>query len=208
MTRKTDYTLGFTAASLRPELMRVMAEVFAEAGDWTLTKERVLSANLLQANSHTTLLRFERELRGRLKTLTYKQLRLLITGQQEDRLAMSWLASVKKYPFLLHAAQRLLRPRLDVHEEVLHPSDLEAFMKEEADIHPQLKTVSESSRGKIRRVLLSMLRELGVLTPGPGLGRLQSPYLPPESLQAVLEDDPVWLCAFLRDVPTRRAAHA
>ena len=73
--RAHDYNLGFTAASLRPELARIIAEAYlAGGGDWEVAKTRVLSSNALQSRSASSAVRMERELRQRLATLTLRQI--------------------------------------------------------------------------------------------------------------------------------------
>lgn len=64
------YSLSFTAASLRPELARVVAEHFLNLGDWDLVKRDILATNALQARTPSSGLRLERELRQRLMALT------------------------------------------------------------------------------------------------------------------------------------------
>ena len=44
----STYNLSFIAASLRPELARIVAESYLATGDWNLAKERILSSNALQ----------------------------------------------------------------------------------------------------------------------------------------------------------------
>jgi hypothetical protein len=43
----TAYNLSFTAASLRPELARIIAERFLMTNDWQATRKWVLSTNAL-----------------------------------------------------------------------------------------------------------------------------------------------------------------
>ena len=72
-----SYNLSLTAASLRPELARIIAEYYLELGDWDLAKHRTLTSNALQCRSASSAVRLERELRQRLETLTIDQITLL-----------------------------------------------------------------------------------------------------------------------------------
>ncbi|MBS1221089.1 MAG: putative inner rane protein, partial [Proteobacteria bacterium] len=76
MPVQQHYNFSFTAASLRLELVRIVAEAYAAIGDWKAAKEHVLSHNALQARSASSAIRMERELRQRLQTLTNEQLHL------------------------------------------------------------------------------------------------------------------------------------
>ncbi len=107
------YNLGFTAASLRPELARIIAEHYLAACDWSEAKRRVLAANALQCRSAASAIRLERELRQRLQTLNHEQIELLAHGTAEDRAAIAWLAACKHTPFVFDFATEVLRdPRL------------------------------------------------------------------------------------------------
>ncbi len=73
MPVRQRYNLGFTAASLRLELARIVAEAYAATGDWEAAREHVLTHNALQARSASSAIRMERELHQRLRTLTDEQ---------------------------------------------------------------------------------------------------------------------------------------
>ena len=191
------YSLGFTASSLRPELTRIIAEHFLEAGDWNATKARVLSGNALQARSAQSAIRMERELRQRIQCLTAEQLTLLAQSTSEDRAAMAWLAMLKYNTFVFEFASELLRDKLAAHDPVLRRSDVETFIETKAVAHPELTALKPSSGQKLRRVLLRMLFEAGLLIPGEALGIIHVPVLSPKTLRAVRDDNSRWLAGFL-----------
>jgi len=193
----TPYSFGFTAASLRPELGGVLAELYFENGSWERTRDVALETNALQCRSSASGIRLERELRQRLETLTAEELALLNSGTLETRVALSWLAAVKRHTFLHDFASELLRSKLDLHDAVLRASDYESFVEEKAVRHPEVETLSDTTSGKIRRVLLRMLCEVGILMKGPELGSLARPIVPPEVEDVIRADDARWLSAFL-----------
>lgn len=191
------YSFGFTSASLRPELAGVMAELYLEYRSWDRAREVVLKTNALQCRSSASGIRLERELRQRLETLTPGELALLNIGTLENRVALSWLAAVKRHTFLHDFASELLRSKLDLHDAVLRASDYESFVEEKAVRHPEVEALSDTTSGKIRRVVLRMLREVGILVKGPELGSLARPIVPSEVENIIRADDPRWLAAFL-----------
>ena len=193
----TIYSFGFTSASLRPELVGIMAEKFAELGSWEETKAAILESNALQCRSAASSNRLERELRPRLQTLTPRQLQLVNQTTIDGRVALAWLAAVKRHAFLFDFAAEALRGKLDLHDPVLRASDYERFIEEKSISHPEVAKLTESTLGKIRRTLLAMLRELGALQKGEDLGALCRPVIPPEVEDSMREDEPKWLAAFL-----------
>lgn len=193
----SQYNLSFTAASLRPELCRILAELFLETGDWVEAKRRAIETNALQAKSPSTAVRLERELRQRLQTLTHEQIALLASSTADDRSAMSWLAALKHNTFLFELAAELLRDKLAAHEAVLRRSDYERFIEVKEIFHPELRELTTTSRTKVRNVSLRMLIECGLLVEGDSLGTIQRPVLSPDAQRAIREDDPRWLAGFL-----------
>lgn len=191
------YNLGFTAASLRPELARIVAGHYLDMVDWDAVKRHVLSSNALQSRSATTAVRLEREFRNRLGTLSQDQLVLLATATAEDSTAMAWLAAMKHSAFLFEFAAEALRDKLAAHDAVLRHSDYESFVEVKSAAHPELVQLTDASRAKVKRVVLRMIVEAGLLTRGSALGTIHRPVLSPAVVQAVIQEDPRWLAGFL-----------
>jgi hypothetical protein len=191
------YNLSFTAASLRPELARIVAEVYLAERDWDATRRRILDTNALQARSASSAKRLEIELRRRLVTLTDEQIALLAEAPAEDRAALSWLGAMKRSRFLFDLAAELLRDKLAAHDPVLRPSDYEGFVEGRSVAHPELGRLTPASRAKIRSVLLGMLTEAGLLGAGAEFGTIRRPVLSPAVARSIWTDDPRWLAGFL-----------
>ena len=197
MPQHQPYIFGFTAASLRPEMVGTIAEHFFSSGSWEQTKRSVLSANALQARSAASSIRMEREIRQRLQTLTEEQLALIHDSTTDVRTCLAWLAAVKHSGFLYDFTAEVLRAKLELRDTVLRRSDYERFIGEKAPHHPELHRLAASSASKIRRVLLLMLREVGLLGPGSDLGTIRHLAIPSDVEKAIRHDDPNWLAAFL-----------
>jgi hypothetical protein len=195
--QQRPYSFTFTAASLRPELLAVVAEQFLKSGSWDLAKAEILGKNSLQCRSAASLNRLERELRPRLQTLTPPQIELVCHATVESRTYLGWLAAVKHSAFLFDFSSETLRSKLEQHETILRLSDYRRFVEEKSSQHPELASLSETTTGKVQRVVLRMLREVGILGKGPDLGTLHRPVMPSDVERTIREDDPYWLAAFL-----------
>ena len=201
-----QYNLSFTAASLRPELARIVAEYYLESGNWELARDRTLSMNALQCRSASSAIRLERELRQRLETLTHDQVAFLARATSEDRTAIAWLSACKHIRFAFEFAAEVLRDKLVVHDPILRHSDYEAYVETKGLSHPEFVRLTTSSKNKIRQVLLRMLTEAGLLVKGRSLGTIQRPTLSPAVLQVISTDSPSWLAGFLvpdTEIPSR-----
>ncbi len=191
------YGFGFTAASLRPELLFIIAEKFLETGSWEKTKEVVLAGNELQCRTATSAQRMERELRPRLQNLSHHQLELLVGSGADTRISLAWLAAVKHSSFLFDFAADAIRPKIERHDFVLRESDYRRFIEEKTPSHPELVKLSDLTSGKVRRVLFAMLREAGILAKGEEIGSLQRPTIPHEVELSIRAENPAWLAAYL-----------
>jgi Putative inner membrane protein (DUF1819) len=198
----TRYSLGFTAAGLRPELAAVIAAIhLEEQGDWARTKAAVVESNALQARSASTGKRLESELRQRLQGLTKAQLQLLARGTSDERTAMAWLAVLKRIQIAAELSRDVLLEKLSSLDPVLRRSDMAAFYEDRERDHPELAALAPSSQQKVRSALLQMLRDAGLLAGKAGkggtLGTVQRPLLSPQVQEVVASDDPALLVGFL-----------
>lgn len=197
LTPPARYSFGFMGASLRPELARIVAEIYLEERTWDATRTRVLSSNALQCRTAPTARRMEQELRLRLTTLTTEQLGLLAVAAGPDRAALSWLAALKHSTFVFDFAADVLRDKLATLDHVLRYSDYESFVDTRTAAHPELAQLSDSSRHKVRQILMSMLAEAGLLVGRGPAAVVQRLPLGPAVLDAVVADDAGWLAGFL-----------
>jgi len=207
------YCLSFTSAGLRPELAAVIAGIYLEEqGDWDRTKGTVLERNALQARSASSAKRLESELRQRLQTLTPLQLDLLANGTSDERMAMAWLAVLKRIQLAFDVAREVLAEKLAGMDPVLRRSDMAAFYEVQERLHPELAQVAPSSHQKIRSTLLHMLREAGLIAGKAGkggvLGTVQRPLLSPNVQELIAADDPIFLAGFLEPQPQQAVASA
>lgn len=197
MAPEHPVSFSFTAASLRPELVRIIAEAYVQTGSWELAKAKVLATNSLQCRSASSALRLERELRQRLEALTDEQINFLVSATAEDRAAIAWLAACKRICFVFDFAAETLREKLTMRDPVLRPSDYEAFFESKRHVYPELAQLTPASQSKVRQVLRRMLAEVGLVVPGEAWGTVQRPALSPAVVRLITSDDAQWLAAFL-----------
>ena len=177
--------------------MSAVAEIYLRLGSWELAKEEVLRTNALQCRSSESSHRLEREIRPRLQKLTPDQIYAIAHTTSQSRIHLSWLAAVKHSAFLFDFAAEVLRGKLEQQDYPLRESDYRRFIEEKRVTHPELSRLTESSLGKVRRVLLAMLREMEILNDGEGLGLIRRPVLPTEIEGLIRAEDPGLLAAFL-----------
>lgn len=197
--RTTTYNLGFTAGTLRPDLIRIVAQAFIETGSWEEAKKLVLDKNLLQYETKGSAKRMELEMRGRLMTLTLEQLRYLADASTDEATSIAWLAACKHIPFVHDFAVETLRDKLSHQDNVLRNSDYENYLTKKRREHPELDRITELSKSKTRQVLYKMLTEAQISHEVSGRDEpiLHRPPLSYAVTQLIVNDDRNWLRAFL-----------
>lgn len=194
---ENQYILSFSAASLRPDLARIVAEVYLDCSDWDEAKKRVIRDNSLQSRTPSSAIRMEREFRQRLQTLTHRQIEILATAPADSRVAIAWLSVLKHSAFVFDFVNEVLRSKLENHDAVLRHSDYENFFHSKSVSHPELAALKPATQTKINRVLKTMLREAGIMGQSGKDDSLCRPLLLPEILDAILADNRRWLAGFL-----------
>jgi len=151
---------GFYAnrAMYRPESVAI-ASLLLEFGGWNAVKERVLSTNLLQSRTISNGERLYRELTSRLKTLSERELSLLVHGTAQDQGYILWIAICRRYELIASFADEVLRERHHGLKTDVRHEDFDAFYNRRADWQPKLDTIQPSTRAKLRQILFKILRE-------------------------------------------------
>jgi hypothetical protein len=147
----------------------------------------------------------ERELRQRLMHLTPAQLQLAAHGMSDERAAIAWLSAMKASGFIFAFAADVLRSKLALLDPILRASDYEAFLINQSAAHPEVASLTPTSRVKIRSVLFSMVCEAGMATRAKNELHLVRPLVPPAVHAAIVADSPRWLAGFLvpdAEIPT------
>ena len=191
------YRLSFTSVSLRPDLARIAADAYLACGTWAGARQQVLADNAFQSRTKTSLQRMEREIRTRMELLTRDQIVLLAEGTSEERAAMAWLAATKYAALVREFAADVLRSKLADFDSVLRPSDYNNFIAARLPSHPELGELTESSSRKIRRVLLLMLMEAGMIREENGERRITRPMQTQRVIDSIVADDAQFLDGFL-----------
>ncbi len=207
--KDSRYCLSFTAAGLKPDLAAVIARTYKEAGNWKQARGLVLERNALQTRSLASAKRLESELRQRLQLLSEPQLMLLAEGMSDDRLAMAWLAVLKRIELTVELTRDLLLNKIQGSDPVLRRSDMTGFYEVCEQQHPELQALSNSSEKKVRSTLLGMAREVGLLSGKANrsglLGTVQRPSLSPQALAMIEENAPELRVGFLLKPKQKRA---
>jgi len=164
MNPPNKYLLSFTGASLFINASVTIAEVYLELKDWDLVKEKVISENLLQYRTESSLKRVYLELWPRLNQLTDEQLELLIEGSPQEQKQILWFAICQRYAYIREFAIEVVHEKFLRMDYSLTDYDYDVFFNRKADWHEELDNIADSTRQKIRSVLFLMLRQTNIIS--------------------------------------------
>lgn len=159
----TPYKLSFTAAPLLQQESVKLAELFLEFKDWDMVREQVLSNNLLQARTQSSLRRICQEIIPRLGCLNREELELLVQGSSQEQTQLLWVAICRQYEFIAEFAVEVLRERYLTLKGDVQYEDFESFFNGKSEWHPEIDALTTSTRNKLRQVLFRIMREADLL---------------------------------------------
>lgn len=187
---KEKYKMSFTTGGLFYNESLLVAEVYAQTGNWQETRDQVFSRNLLQTRTERSAKIRVREICSRLELLTSDQLHLLLSGSRQEQQYLLWIAVCKRYSFIHEFMVEVVREkylRMDLH---LQPQDYEIFFEDKAEWHEELDQLRDSTRAKLKQVLFKTMREAEIISQE----NMIIPGLLTEQLTKVLAaDNPSWL---------------
>lgn len=156
--------MSFTTGGLfLPESIK-LASLQLNLCDWNAVRNKVVSENVLQTRTLSSLKRVCREVATRLGTLTQDELEFLVEGGSQDQAYLLWIAVCRRYSFIADFAAEVLRERYITLKAALSHEDFDAFFNRKSEWHLELDKITPTTRNKLRQVLFKILREADLLT--------------------------------------------
>ena len=158
------YRLSFGTGGLYVTESGQLLHAYAELGDWAEVIEQAVAQNILQFKSPQSTRRAVREICTRLKSLTRNERDFFGLADPFDRAILCWLASCRTYQFIGDFATQVLLENFASYKLDLDLAAFDFFYEEQAQFHPELEDLTETTRKKLRQILFRMMREAGVLS--------------------------------------------
>lgn len=155
--------MSFTTGALFHRESVNIAQLYLELHDWNSVRDTALSKNLLQARTMNTAKRVCNEICSRLKTLEQRELTLLVNGTAQEQGYLLWLAICRRYQFIADFAVEIIHEHYISLNLNLHYDDFDSFFNKKAEWHPEMDTLTHTTKIKLRQVVFKMLREAGLL---------------------------------------------
>ena len=174
--------LSFTPLALGLYEFEVLIRLREDGDSWDVTKSKVHSDNLLKQTSQASVTRVLREVRQRIQCLDSTTCSNFLKWGYEERQAIALIAACKCYPFIFNFIRGPLRDKIQVFDLALHDSDFDVYWNGVAVDHPNLENTAESTKKKLKQVLIRLLAEASLLS------ETDNPFITPIPLPTRLDD--------------------
>lgn len=172
------YRLSFTFGGLLfPESVAI-AKRYQEIPDWDVLKAEAQEKELLRKTRSTSKERYFREIRDRFKQAWPFEIEWIANEKPGARYAALAVCG-RYYRVVGDFIREVVRDKITLGEEWLSLSDYYHFLEAKTPLHPELTSLSETTRAKLRQVTFRMLTE-GLLLEKGKEHRIRVPAIPDE----------------------------
>ena len=153
-----EYSTTFAAGVLLyDETRRVLAEV--DSG----TPLDEVGPDVLNINSQSGRERRFREVERRLEHIEHNVWDDFLRRSAIEQSVILYYACMKTYPLVVDIHMNVVLPAWRSITQELYGSDIQRFLDEKADTHPEIDDWSDATHDKVQQVVLKMLRDVSLL---------------------------------------------
>lgn len=181
------YNLSFTFGGLLLPESTEIAHAYVQSEDWAVVRQKVMNENLLQKTRMRSRKRYFEGLSKRFKAAYRWELECIASSELEVKRAVLFLIICRNYAFIRDFYIEVIRRKLLVNDFSLLDYEYHAFFEHKLEEHPELNELSDSSKQKVRAIVLKVHREAGILEKDKAKMRLSFPLFPQEVWQLYKE---------------------
>lgn len=172
------YRLSFTFGGLLIPETREVARQYRALGDWDAARRRITEENLLQKTRASSVYRYVREIRARLKVAYAWEIDVVAGSGNEAHGSVNGNVGFvpdRDVPVVLYAVftryyrlvgdfvTQVVRRRLLEGLPTVDNAMVRSFMADQAPAHPEITRLSESTANKLAAVTIRVLAEAGIV---------------------------------------------
>ncbi len=182
----TQYRLSFTGASFLLHDAVTLAKLYFEYGDWEEALNALLSTDVLQ-RSKSAVRRESREIVLRLKNLPDSLLQRFTRVGPDDAKIILFYAILKTYPIIRSFCLNVLYEKSMIMDNILQDYEINRFFREEEERYEALSEKTESTKNKLKQVMIRILADAGILK-STKEKIIVKPYIDPDIGRLIAKD--------------------
>lgn len=154
-----EYRLSFTVGGLFLHEAIATGQVWKDSGDWRQVRSLAPSNLFVAAGVASSAKRLRNEVIRRLQTLEEAELSYLAHCPIDDARALAWISACRTYRILRDFSWEILLEKHTPYAEPVRASDFDVVLDGVIARSDQPISVKDSTRNRLRSVLMRMLRE-------------------------------------------------
>lgn len=174
------YNLSFTFGGLLLAESTEVAHAYVQTGDWEAVRQKVMNENILQKTRLESRKRYLRGLSDRFKAAYQWELECIAHAEVEAKRLVLFLIMCRNYAFIRDFYIEVVRRKLQKNDFTLLEYEYPAFFEHKQETHIELNNLSDSSKQKIRTIVLRVHQEAGIMERVKGRMKLLFPLIPQE----------------------------
>ena len=159
----SEYKFPSSFGLSRQDSLRAIKQ-FLVCSDWEKLTTIALEENLMQKNSVATAGRTFREIKRRLKKMSYQEMVYFLDAPLEEQNLLIWLTICRNYQIAYDFLESVIKERYEESRDEVTLRDFDSFMQEQSLWHEEINLLSEQSYLVVRKTVMRWFRELGVLS--------------------------------------------
>jgi len=161
MIQLKKYRLSYTAGSLLLNETIKVANFYSDLSDWAKVKEFAQDENVTNSRTASATKRFVSEIITRLKSLKEEEIQLLVHSINiETQKQIVWISICKTYDFIAEFMEEVIHNKLSKLDFKFDDYDYDRFFLTKLQWHAELDNLSDTSKYKVKQVLLKMLKQM------------------------------------------------
>jgi hypothetical protein len=157
------YSFSFLAGALFLKESVAVAGIVSRCRDWRQVAVLAAEQNLLRQRTAASRTRLLREIRYRLQELSSKELAFFTGAGSSDQRQLLFIAVCLRFRFIREFVDEVLRPKALAMDLQIYPTDFARFFDRKGAEAPEIESLTDKSKAKIKQVLTRMLAEGGLI---------------------------------------------
>ena len=196
MKEKGKYNFSFTAGTLMVAQMHILATEYLRVKNWDEVQGECGKGTLLTYRTLATCKRFGSVLISRLKEFSPQELDYFLQADAEEEKLLCWVAVCRCHAFIREFMVEVVREHYLCGNMEITYADYASFFNNKAQFHPELESLTELTRGKMRQMVFKIMTEAGIIE---NRTHIVPTIMPPHLLAMLPREDYLCFPMFVRE---------
>ena len=164
LSKKTKYRLSFGTGNAYINESNLILKKYLENKDWKETEKYSIEKNILNTNKLGSVKRIFGEISLRLKSLSNEEQEFFIRSNYVDQSILIWISICRTYRFIGDFSSMIILEKFNSYQLELDYNVFNYFYEKQKVFHKELNLLKDSTRKKLRQVILRIMKDLNIIS--------------------------------------------